>query len=89
MFPEFYASIVEVRTTSGDLLARRNDIARGYPESPLSPRELHGKFAAMAGSVMEPSVVAQLDDALRMLASAPGLAHLADLLGTPAKGAGP
>lgn len=89
LFPDFYASIVEVTTTSGDLLTRRNDIARGYPESPLSPRELQEKFATMAGSVLEARVVGLLDDALHTLASAPNLGHLAVLLGTPAKGPAP
>ncbi|WP_291295436.1 MmgE/PrpD family protein [Elioraea sp.] len=89
LFPEFYASIVEVRTTSGDLLTRRNDIARGYPESPLSPHELQEKFVTLAGSVMEARAVVQLDGALRTLAGAPDLVELAHLLGTPARQATP
>lgn len=51
MFPDFYATILEIRTRSGDLLKRRKDIARGYPEAPMSPEEVQGKFRTVVGKV--------------------------------------
>ncbi|MGH6916252.1 MAG: MmgE/PrpD family protein, partial [Geminicoccaceae bacterium] len=36
LFPNAYASILEIRTQDGRTLEGRNDIARGYPETPLS-----------------------------------------------------
>lgn len=83
LFPEFYASIVDVETVSGRMLSRRNDIARGYPETPLSRAELDAKFAALAGSVAPPARVEALAAALRGLAAAPSLGPFAALLCAP------
>jgi 2-methylcitrate dehydratase PrpD len=80
LFPDFYASIVEVVTTDGRRFARRNDVARGYPETPLSDAELDGKFRALAGSVMPDSRVAALGRAIDALPKAASLAPLATLL---------
>lgn len=52
LFPDFYASIVELETRDGRRFTRRNDIARGYPETPLGAEELIAKFELLAGSVM-------------------------------------
>jgi 2-methylcitrate dehydratase PrpD len=60
LFPDFYASIIEITTRDGRRFARRNDIARGYPETPLTQDELLDKFRALAGSVMSDARVAKL-----------------------------
>lgn len=86
LFPDFYASIVEVKTAGGKTLSRRNDIARGYPEAPLSEAELDEKFAALAGSVASPERVAALAAALKSLAAAKDLNELSWLLAAPVKG---
>jgi hypothetical protein len=52
LFPDFYASIVELETRDGRRFSRRNDIARGYPETPLGAEELIAKFELLAGSAM-------------------------------------
>jgi len=80
LFPNYYASIVQVRTRSGAMLEQRNDIARGYPESPLSERELDAKFWKLAGSVASGGRVDALWRCLDELPSADSVARLASLL---------
>ncbi len=67
LFPNAYASIIEIRTADGRTLERRNDIARGYPETPLGDEELAKKFRQLAGSVAAPERVAALEGALATL----------------------
>ncbi len=83
LFPDFYASIVVVETRSGERIERRNDIARGYPEAPLSPQELAAKFAALVGSVAPPARVAALGTALDRLPFAADLGAYATVLRQP------
>jgi 2-methylcitrate dehydratase PrpD len=80
LFPDYYASIVQIRTRSGQLHERRNDIARGYPESPLSEQELQAKFGRLAGSVASAARVAALARCLDALHAASSVAELAALL---------
>jgi 2-methylcitrate dehydratase PrpD len=80
LFPEVYASIVEIETKSGRRLSKRNDIARGYPESPLGEDELTAKFDRLAGSVAGPAAVATLKAALDGLPAAPSAVALGDAL---------
>jgi 2-methylcitrate dehydratase PrpD len=83
LFPDFYASIVEVTTRSGETIARRNDIARGYPEAPMSARELDDKFDLLAGSVAPPERVRALRAALDALPGADDLTTYAAALRAP------
>ncbi|WGF88083.1 MmgE/PrpD family protein [Marinivivus vitaminiproducens] len=84
LFPAFYASIVDVRTRGGRRLRSRRDIARGYPEAPLSPAELDAKFRALAGSVWPVDTVEALAGAIDDLPAAPDLQSLAAVLREPA-----
>lgn len=86
LFPDFYATAIEVRTVSGGLLSRRNDVARGYPEAPLAAEEIDAKFDLLAGLVMPGERIDALRAALRGLADAPSVAGLAALLRAPAEG---
>ena len=83
LFPDYYASRIELRMNDGRRLARRNDIARGYPETPMTPEELDEKFRALAGSVCPSARVAALSAALAGLPEASNLADLAEALGAP------
>ena len=83
-FPDFYATVIELSTRDGRHFVRRNDIARGYPETPMSEAEIEAKFAALAGSVAAPRRVAGLRAAIEGLPGAPELSRLAALLGAPA-----
>ena len=84
LFPDFYATALEVTTRKGRIFSRRNDIARGYPETPMSDAELEAKFTALAGTVAAPRRVTDLRDAVRGLPDTPDLGRLAALLGAPA-----
>ncbi len=83
LFPEFYASIVDIDLKSGQRHSRRNDIARGYPETPLSDAALADKFARLAGSVASPAGVRRLGAALDGLWNAPTVTALATALCHP------
>jgi 2-methylcitrate dehydratase PrpD len=83
LFPDFYASIVAVKTRDGERIERRNDIARGYPETPLSAAELDQKFAALVGSVGSRDRIGELATAIDRLPGAGNLAAYAAALGAP------
>ena len=80
LFPDFYASIVVVVTRDGRRFTRRNDIARGYPETPLTPEELIAKFERLAGSVMSGPRVKALGRAVMALPESRNLAVYAAAL---------
>jgi 2-methylcitrate dehydratase PrpD len=86
-FPARYASELEVRTTSGKVLRRRNEIARGYPETPMSAAEIEAKFAALVGGGASATRVAALKSALAALPQADALDDYAELLRAPVEGA--
>lgn len=79
-FPDSYPTIVTLQTTDGRRFERRGEIARGYPETPLSEAELAAKFTRLAGSVAAPQRVAALATAVRDLWQAPDLSTYAGLL---------
>jgi 2-methylcitrate dehydratase PrpD len=80
LFPDYYASIVQISTKAGATLERRSDIARGYPETALSEDELDAKFRGLAGSVASSWRVDSLSDCLNGLENAPDVSELASLL---------
>ena len=84
-FPDFYATVIEVTTRDGRTFRRRNDIARGYPESPLSEDDLVAKFTSLVSAVAPPERVAALLKCIAGLPEAPSLSEFADLLGRPAQ----
>ena len=85
LFPDFYATVIEVTTRDGRTFRRRNDIARGYPESPLSEDDLVAKFTSLVSAVAPPERVAALLKCIAGLPEAPSLSEFADLLGRPAQ----
>jgi 2-methylcitrate dehydratase PrpD len=86
LFPDFYATKLEITTKDGRRIERRNDIARGYPESPMSQVELDAKFGSLVGSVHPRAVVNQLAAALQALPQAERLKGFAGLLCLPVRG---
>jgi 2-methylcitrate dehydratase PrpD len=85
VFPDFYATMIEVTTRDGRTLKRRNDIARGYPASPLSEDDLAAKFTSLVSAVAPSDRVAALLKAVAGLPDAPNLKEFADLLGQTAE----
>lgn len=54
-FPAHYATVVELTARDGRTFRRRQDIARGYPEAPLSRAEICDKFRLLARPVASPA----------------------------------
>jgi len=80
LFPDYYASILEIETTGGQVHRRRHDVARGYPEAPIPPGELDAKFRRLAGSVAGETRVDELGRTIDTLPGAANLAAYAALL---------
>jgi 2-methylcitrate dehydratase PrpD len=80
LFPDFYASILEIETDDGTVHRRRQDVARGYPESPLGAGDLDAKFRRLVGSVAKPARIDALAAAVGALPGAASLSAYADLL---------
>lgn len=80
LFPDYYASILEIETGDGTVHRRRQDVARGYPEAPMSAAELDAKFEKLAGSVASVGRVANLSSAIAALPVAPEIGTYANLL---------
>ncbi|MBM3492295.1 MAG: MmgE/PrpD family protein [Alphaproteobacteria bacterium] len=80
-FPARYATVVRVTTKAGKTYQRRNDVARGYPQTPLSRDDRHAKFRAVAGTVASAGRVAQLQREIEGLWQAPSIDTYARLMG--------
>ena len=85
-FPEAYATELELRTRSGQSFRRRHDIARGYPEAPLTAAEVEAKLDALLASVGAAARGPALKHAIRTLPQAPDLQSYAELLRAPLEG---
>ncbi len=81
-FPEAYATELVLELASGEVRRGRNDVARGYPQTPLRAEEIDSKFRGLVGSVADPERTEQLFRTLRSLASLPTVRPLADQLRT-------
>jgi 2-methylcitrate dehydratase PrpD len=81
-FPDAYASELVLRTSAGKVLRRRNDVARGYPETPLSRHDLEAKRAALLG----PERAAMLARRIAALPEAPNVENYAAELEAPLAG---
>jgi 2-methylcitrate dehydratase PrpD len=85
LFPDFYATVIEVKTKGGKTFKKRNDIARGYPETPMTEAELVAKFKTLAGSVADGKRIDALLACFKGLAKAKDVRGFAELMATPAK----
>ena len=83
-FPRVYDTIMKVGTRDGRTFERRNEIARGYPQTPLSDGELDAKFTMLTATVASAERVAALKDCITGLPDAPNVSEFAALLGRPA-----
>ncbi|WP_234188228.1 MmgE/PrpD family protein [Shinella sp. NM-101] len=86
LFPDFYATILEIKTRDGRVYSRRQDIARGYPEAPMTADELSGKFRALAGSVFDADHVERLERTAGALWASPDIGPYIDLVSAPVRG---
>ena len=84
LFPDFYAGEVTLMLADGRTVSGRCDIARGYPESPLTRHELDAKFTGLVRSVATRQRCEALREAAAGLGDAGSVATLTGLLGEPA-----
>lgn len=79
-FPDFYIGEITLDLADGRMLKRRAEIARGYPEAPLTVDEINRKFDAVVSEVADDARRKALADAAWSLADAPDVNALAALL---------
>ncbi len=80
IFPDFYATILDVRTRNGRNISKRQDIARGYPESPMTEDELSAKFFDLVTRVTTPEHAETIRNTAQALPELTRITDLADLL---------
>jgi 2-methylcitrate dehydratase PrpD len=80
VYPERYATIVEVQTTDGRALTRRVDWAKGTPENPLTDAEVEAKFRRLVSAVLPAGQADKLLACVRGIERAPDLTELSALL---------
>jgi 2-methylcitrate dehydratase PrpD len=86
LFPDYYAGEVTLKLRDGRRLVGRSDIARGYPETPLSDDEVRRKFRDLVGAVARAERLAALAATAANVIDAQDLHGLAALLAHPANG---
>ncbi len=79
-FPDFYIGEVTLELAGGERLSERCDIARGYPEAPLSTSDIESKFKEIVGEVADDQRCAALARAAMTIFEAPSVDRLAALL---------
>lgn len=79
-FPDFYIGEVTLTLRDGRRLSARREVARGYPEAPLSAAEIAAKFDDVVGQVAGAARRGALAEAIRSLPEAADLGTLSELL---------
>jgi 2-methylcitrate dehydratase PrpD len=82
VWPEAYASIVEVTTRDGRHLSARVDHAKGTMENPLTPEEIHRKYQTLATTVTSAAHAEQIAEIVEKTEKSPDLTRLTGLLRT-------
>jgi len=83
MWPEAYASIVEVTTRDGRRLSRRVDHAKGMQENPLTPEEIQQKFLKLSTTVTTSGHAQRIAEMVGRIERVRELRELAALLRSP------
>ncbi len=82
-FPDFYIGEVTLTLRDGRQLKERRDVARGYPELPLSDDEIKAKFRSVLAEVADANRCSAFADAAWGLVEASDVSDFAALLRTP------
>lgn len=80
-FPDFYIGEVTLTLADGRRLSERREVARGYPEAPLSRDEIDAKFHEIVGEVAGDERRQALAEAVWSLPDAKSVAPVSRLLG--------
>jgi 2-methylcitrate dehydratase PrpD len=80
IFPARYAAVVEIDLKDERRFAERQDIARGYPDAPMSSEELRGKFRRIVAPAIGDAAAREALEAVSALWDSPDLARYAESL---------
>ena len=80
LFPQFYACEVRLKHKNGKLFSKSAKIARGYPESPLTEKDIINKFNNLVQSVLTKSKCKILLETTQKIAEAQNVKKLIKLL---------
>ncbi len=80
LFPETYATILELTLRSGETIVLRNDTARGYAHAPLAEEDLVAKVHGLLSGVVAEKRIESLLKAADGLADAKSMAALVAVL---------
>jgi len=78
--PRLKPARVTVTFTDGRRVARLRESARGDHQDPYREDEIRGKFRELAGLVLRPAAVTEVEMLVDRLDDLPGLASLVDAL---------
>lgn len=79
-FPDFYIGEITLTLDDGRQLSQRSDIARGYPEAPLSAEDIEQKFVDNISTVADPDRLETLMQTASTIIDAKNVHDLANLL---------
>lgn len=82
-FPDFYVGEVTLTLKDGNKVTATSEIARGYPEQPLSQDDLDRKFADLAACVADDARTESLKNAIAGLSTSKDVGELAAALAAP------
>ena len=74
------ATLALLMTTGGEYHQVRNDVARGYPESPLGEDEIEAKFEALVSTVASSGRKDELREVIRGLPQSNDISAYARLM---------
>lgn len=79
-FPEKYASVVEITTTTDKKFSKRVDYAAGTPENPFSADDIKTKFIRLSHAVVDDSTCRQIIDFVDSIEQQEDIDKLGELL---------
>jgi 2-methylcitrate dehydratase PrpD len=80
VFPERYASIVEVKTTHGKSFSKRVDYAAGTPQNPFNQREIEEKYFRLCNRVVDSATSRKIMEMVENIERVDDINRLGDLL---------
>lgn len=80
LYPQRYATIIVVHDRKGSPTRRRIDVAKGYPEAPLSDRELLDKYYSNATRAYDETTATRIREMILSIESVGNMTILGDAL---------
>jgi 2-methylcitrate dehydratase PrpD len=80
VFPERYASIVELKTRAGEKLTERVDYAAGTPQNPFTQKDIEDKFHRLCSQVLDPTTTEAVLKTVANIERVEDINRLGDLL---------